>query len=53
MADAMPENAAHIDELLRAAAEDDARVHAQAARAVHAGDADPYRAPRSDDEDEA
>lgn len=50
VADAVPENAAHIDELLRAAAEADARVHAQAANATPAGDADPYRTPRDLDE---
>ena len=50
--DAVPETAAHLDELLRAAAEADAKVHEQAAKATYAGDADPYRAPRVDDDDD-
>ena len=41
--DALPTTAAHIDDLLRQAAQDDARVHEQAASASFAGDADPYR----------
>jgi ribosome-binding factor A len=49
VADAVPENAAHIDELLQAAAARDADVAALAATAQYAGDADPYR---HDDEDE-
>ena len=52
IADAVPETAAHIDELLRVAAESDARVHEQAARATPAGEADPYRVPRDDDDDD-
>ena len=51
LADAVPENAAHIDELLRAAAEADALVHEQAARATYAGEVDPYRVPRESDDD--
>jgi ribosome-binding factor A len=43
IADAVPENAAHIDELLQAAAARDADVAALAAKAEYAGDADPYR----------
>jgi ribosome-binding factor A len=42
--DAVPEQAAHIDDLLRKAAQDDERVHQQAAAAAFAGDPDPYRA---------
>src|SRR3954466_12191236 len=49
VADAVPENAAHIDELLQAAAARDADVAALAATAEYAGDADPYR---HEDEDE-
>ncbi len=45
--DAIPETAAHLEELLKAAAEADAAVHAQAARASFAGESDPYR--RADD----
>ena len=43
IADAVPENAQHIDELLRAAAARDAEVAALAANAEYAGDPDPYR----------
>jgi ribosome-binding factor A len=48
ISDAIPENAAHIEELLRTAAEHDAGVAQLAAGAVYAGDSDPYR---HDDED--
>ena len=41
--DGVPENAAHIEELLREAAQRDADVAALAATAVYAGDPDPYR----------
>jgi len=50
IADAIPENAAHIEELLRVAAAQDADVAARAAGAQYAGDPDPYR--RDEDEDE-
>ena len=43
IADAVPENAQHIDELLRAAAARDAEVAALAANAEYAGDPDPYK----------
>lgn len=43
VADAVPENAAHIEDLLRVAAERDAEVAALAATAEYAGDPDPYR----------
>lgn len=49
VADALPENAAHIEELLRVAAAKDADVAAQAAGADYAGDPDPYK---KDDEDD-
>lgn len=52
VADAVPENAAHIAELLRTAAERDADVAALAAAADYAGDPDPYRKPAEEDEDE-
>jgi ribosome-binding factor A len=57
IADAVPENAAAIDDLLHVAAMADAKVHAQAASATYAGEADPYRKPREiddlgDDEDD-
>lgn len=52
VADAIPENAALVDDLLRRAAEADAEVQQIAATAVPVGEADPYRAPRGS-EDEA
>lgn len=62
VADAVPENAAAIEDLLAAAAAADAEVHEQAAAAQYAGEADPYKKPRDlddledddelDDEDE-
>jgi ribosome-binding factor A len=52
IADAIPENAAAIDSLLREAATRDAQAHAAAANAQYAGEADPYVKPRDLDEDE-
>jgi ribosome-binding factor A len=49
--DAVPENARLVDDLLRKAAESDARVHEQAAGAQYAGDSDPYRHPEGADEE--
>ncbi len=46
VADAIPENAKHIEDLLIEAKAADAHVHAVAAGASFAGEADPYRAPR-------
>ena len=43
--DAVPENAAHIEELLREARERDHDVAAIAASAQYAGDPDPYKKP--------
>jgi ribosome-binding factor A len=43
IADAVPENAQHIDELLAVAAARDAEVAALAANAEYAGDPDPYK----------
>ncbi|OJX74887.1 30S ribosome-binding factor RbfA [Leifsonia sp. 71-9] len=52
--DAIPENAAHIEDLLREARERDTAVAGLAAGAVYAGDEDPYVKPRDlDDDDEA
>ena len=51
--DAVPETARHIDDLLAKARESDARVAAASAGATYAGDADPYRRPAEDDEDES
>ncbi|BFV57062.1 ribosome-binding factor A [Kitasatospora gansuensis] len=54
IADALPENAKNIDELLDKARVSDAAVRTAAAGATFAGDADPYRVPAAerDDEDE-
>ncbi len=49
IADAIPETAAHLEDLLREARERDAAVAAAAAGAVHAGDADPYKKDREDE----
>ncbi len=49
--DALPEDAAHIDDLLRVVAQSDAAVHEQALNGVFAGDADPYRVPRGHDDE--
>lgn len=53
IADAIPETAAHLDDLLRQARERDAAVAATAIGAVHAGDADPYRKPAVEPDDSA
>jgi ribosome-binding factor A len=52
--DAIPENAQHIEELLREARERDTEVAGLAATAQYAGDEDPYVKPRElgDDEDD-
>src|SRR3982750_4686973 len=52
IADAVPENAGRIEELLAKAREGDPRRPAQAGGARPAGDADPYRAPRPVEDDE-
>jgi ribosome-binding factor A len=52
VADVVPETAAHVEDLLRRAAEADAEVQQIAATAVPVGEADPYRSPRGI-EDEA
>lgn len=53
IADAIPENAAAIETLLREAQERDNEARAQAANATYAGDEDPYVKPReADDEDD-
>jgi ribosome-binding factor A len=49
--DALPESAAHIDDLLAKARQSDAAVAAAAASASFAGEADPYRRPAADDDD--
>ena len=50
IADAVPETAAHIEDLLAKVAAADAEVHRAAAGATYAGEADPYKAPRVEDE---
>jgi len=52
VADAVPETAAHIEDLLAKVAAADAEVHRAAATATYAGEADPYRAPRGLDDAE-
>ncbi|MGN6219366.1 MAG: 30S ribosome-binding factor RbfA [Microbacterium sp.] len=52
IADAIPENAVHIEDLLREARERDESVAGLAAGATYAGDADPYLKPRELDDDE-
>lgn len=52
IADAVPETAAHIEELLRVAAAKDADVAAQAAGAEYAGDPDPYKKDEDEDDDD-
>jgi ribosome-binding factor A len=51
VADTIPDTAKHIEDLLAKAREADAEVALRATSARHAGDPDPYRAPREDDED--
>jgi ribosome-binding factor A len=51
--DALPESARHIDELLAKAKESDAAVAANRERARFAGESDPYRKARSDEDDAA
>lgn len=45
IADAVPETAAHLEDLLQQAKERDAQVAAVAAGATYAGEADPYKHP--------
>ena len=51
IADAIPENAAHIDDLLKVARESDEKVARVAADAEYAGDPEPYKVP-ADEVDE-
>ena len=50
--DAIPENAGHIEDLLREARERDQAVAGIASSASYAGDADPYVKPRELDDEE-
>ncbi|TPX01220.1 ribosome-binding factor A, partial [Schumannella luteola] len=52
IADAIPENAAAIDALLREAAERDREAAVLASGAQYAGDEDPYVKPRELDDEE-
>jgi ribosome-binding factor A len=52
VADAVPENALLIEDLLHRAAAADADVHQQAVAATYAGEADPYKKPRADDDED-
>lgn len=49
VADAVPETAAHVDELLKEARQRDADTAAVAASAQYAGEPDPYRRPADDE----
>lgn len=51
--DDVQDTARHIDELIAAARESDAKVHELAARASYAGDAQPYRVTDVDSEDQS
>lgn len=50
--DALPEGAAHLDELLREVQQRDAALAASREGAGYAGEADPYRRPREEDAEE-
>lgn len=52
VADAIPENARTIEDLLARARASDEEVRKTATDATYAGDADPYRKPEDEDEDE-
>lgn len=52
VADEVPVNAAHIEDLLRKTRERDAELAASSANARYAGEADPYKKPAQDDETE-
>ncbi|MCE1180637.1 MAG: 30S ribosome-binding factor RbfA [Micrococcales bacterium] len=52
IADAIPENAAHLDDLLREAHERDAAVAAARASASYAGESDPYKKPHEEADSE-
>ncbi|HEY2057792.1 MULTISPECIES: 30S ribosome-binding factor RbfA [Amycolatopsis] len=52
VADSIPDDARRIEELLAKAREADAEVARRSAGAQHAGESDPYKAPRVDEDDE-
>ncbi|WP_151525307.1 30S ribosome-binding factor RbfA [Serinicoccus kebangsaanensis] len=49
--DALPEDAQHMDDLLRRVAARDAELAATRGASTYAGEADPYRKPRVDDDE--
>jgi ribosome-binding factor A len=52
IADALPENARHLDDVLARARQSDQEVSAAAQRAKYAGEPDPYKKPREAQADE-
>ncbi|WP_153397311.1 30S ribosome-binding factor RbfA [Ornithinicoccus halotolerans] len=52
VADALPEDAAHLDDLLRRTRERDAELAARRREAGYAGEPDPYRRPQDQDDQE-
>jgi len=52
VADTIPDVARHIEDLLAKAREADAEVARRATSARHAGDPDPYKAPREDEDED-
>ncbi|WP_130013746.1 30S ribosome-binding factor RbfA [Serinicoccus sediminis] len=50
--DALPEDAQHMDELLRQVAQRDAELAAERRESGYAGEADPYRKPRSEEDEQ-
>lgn len=53
MADEVPENAFHIESLLRETRERDAKLAAAAEGAQYAGDADPYKKDEAEADEDA
>jgi ribosome-binding factor A len=53
IADAIPEGAAHLEDLLVQAQQRDAELAAAAAKAKHAGDPDPYKRPAAEEQPDA
>ncbi|MGB3828883.1 MAG: 30S ribosome-binding factor RbfA [Ornithinimicrobium sp.] len=51
--DALPEDAAHLDDVMRQVNQRDAELAAGRQSAAYAGDADPYRKPHVDEDDES
>ena len=50
--DALPEDAQHMDDLLRQVAQRDAELAADRRESGYAGEADPYRKPRSEEDEQ-